>query len=340
MDDLNIASVTRWIASTVPEYVDPYNFELIAGGRSNLTFLVHDQNGERFILRRPPTSHVLPTAHDMTREFRLITALYPTEVPVPRPLALCTDSTVADLPFYLMEYVQGNVLVDSSLTEHAYDIAQRRAISRRFISVLAKLHNLDIEQIGLGNLAKREGYIKRQLDRWYKQYLDSSTLIDHRIGLIDEIYATLSARIPQQKTTSLVHGDYRLDNAIIDHQGEVKAILDWEISTLGDPLADLGLLMVYWTEPDDKDPPLPSVTTLDGFVDRKYLATTYQKLTDFDLSDLEYYVAFGYWKLACILEGVYSRYLGGAQAGDRSDVAGFAAQVELLAQKSHEIMPR
>lgn len=336
MENIDFESISSWISDTAPFLSAPYQFDLIAGGRSNLTFLVSDASGQLAVLRRPPLSHVLPTAHDMTREFTLISALHPTKVPVPRPIALCSDAHISEHPFYIMEYIKGNVLKDPATTQLQYDPEQRRRISEQLISSLAAIHTLDIDQIGLGSLSRKDGYLLRQLERWHKQYLESASLNDHTSQIVEEVFAKLKARIPEQRVTALVHGDFRLDNAIVQEDGHLAAIIDWEIATLGDPLADLGLLMVYWTEPNDTNVPLPSVTTLEGFLSRRELVSIYEKKTGFDTSDLEFYTAFGYWKLACILQGVYSRYKSGAQAGDRSDVAELGLQVEILAVNAHE----
>lgn len=334
MNQIDFTSISDWIQKNLPEYEGPYDFSLVPGGRSNLTFKVGCANGQNLIFRRPPISHVLPTAHDMAREYRILKSLARTEIPVPTPLALCTDLQVCERPFYLMEYIDGNVLTDKELAASLYNPQSRRDLSLHLIQILANLHLLNVDRIGLGDLGKRDGYIQRQLTRWHSQYRQSSMDSGLVIDLIDRMYENLQNTVPSSSTLSLVHGDFRLDNTIVDSAGSIKAVLDWEIATLGDPLADLGLLLVYWIEPDDKDPPLPSVTMLDGFMTRGELLTTYGKLTGIDVSNIEFYAAFGYWKLACILAGVYARYQGGAEGGDRSDVSGFAHQVKLLATKA------
>lgn len=338
MEAINFGAISAWIRKTVEGFEPPYTFDLVAGGRSNLTYIVSDATQQKIVLRRPPTSHVLPTAHDMTREFKIISALARTDVPVPSPIALCADPHVTSNPFYLMQYVPGNVLSDADETSRLFDHHQRAALSKDFISILATIHTLDPETTGLADLGKRQGYIERQLNRWYTQYENSSALVDHEVIAIEDVYRHLSSSIPTQQTTSIVHGDFRLDNAIISNEAEVVAVIDWEIATLGDPLADLGLLMVYWTQPGDVNPPLPSVTALPGFSSRVEICSRYESITRYDLSDLPYYEAFGYWKLACILEGVYSRYMSGAEAGDKSDVTSFRSQVEMLSKKASETL--
>ncbi len=334
MAEVNFERVQSWIASVLTDTVAPYTFELIAGGRSNLTFRVTDARGSFFILRRPPTSHVLPTAHDMRREHTILSALAPSTVPTPTPLALCDDPEVAELPFYLMSYVEGAILREPAEVEELYSAAQRSVISQSLITVLANLHRLDIESIGLSSLAHHHGYIDRQLKRWYTQYRKSSEEIDFFVPGIDEVYQTLHSHIPEQHRVSVVHGDYRLDNTVITPAGTVAAVLDWEICTLGDPLADLGLLLVYWTDNGDERSALGRTTTLEGFWSRSQLASYYCELTGADVSTIDFYVAFAYFKLACILQGVYSRYLQGARGGDQSDVSDYGEQVAWLSQQA------
>lgn len=335
MEGINEPAVTNWIKSALPDFESPYNYELIAGGRSNLTFAVTGATGKKIVLRRPPVSHVLPTAHDMEREFRIISALKPVGFEVATPLAVCHDKEVNDYPFYLMSFVDGYILKEPELLLEKFpNPNDRKTISESVVDTLVKLHSFDIDEIGLGDLARKEGYIERQLKRWYSQFRSSASEIDHRVPEVDEMFTRLSATVPEQKRTAIVHGDYRLDNTAVGQDGKIAAVLDWEICTLGDPLADIGLLLVYWTEPSDNNPPLSSVTSLDGFYTRAEIAQRYANAAKVDLGLINYYVSFGYWKLACILEGVYSRYVQGARGGDRSEITDYAKQVMLLAQSS------
>jgi aminoglycoside phosphotransferase (APT) family kinase protein len=335
VDGIDREGVTAWMAAAIPEAQPPFDFDLIAGGRSNLTYRVTDSAGHTFALRRPPVSHVLPTAHDMKREYTVISALGGTGVPVPRTLGLCTDDAVNGAPFYVMSFVEGHIVRDertaSGLTE-----AARGEAGRSLVDTLAKLHSVDIDSIGLGDFARRDGYIARQLKRWHTQFAQST--LDGQPGpaVIDRVYELLSARMPEQQGVAIVHGDYRLDNTVLDDEGRVAAILDWEICTLGDPLADLGLLLVYWSEPDDGDQALLGVapTTLPGFARRADLLSRYAADSGRDVSAIAYYRAFGLWKLACILQGVHVRYAGGAAAGDRSGVDQFGAPVGRLGERA------
>jgi aminoglycoside phosphotransferase (APT) family kinase protein len=334
VEGIDREGVTAWMAAAVPDSEPPFAFSLIAGGRSNLTYRVTDGTGRSFALRRPPVSHVLPTAHDMAREYRVISALGPTGVPVPETLGLCTDESVNGAPFYVMSFVEGHIVRDeraaSALTE-----AARAHAGISLVDTLALLHAVDVDAVGLADFARRDGYIARQLKRWHGQFTQSTVDGVPGPAVVDRVHELLAARIPDQQGQAIVHGDYRLDNTVLDDGGSVVAILDWEICTLGDPLADLGLLLVYWSEPGD-EAALVGVapTVLPGFALRSELLERYAALTGRDVSGIAYYRAFGFWKLACILQGVHARYAGGAAAGDRSGADQFAAHVLRLGDRA------
>ena len=336
---INGPQVTAWMVENVGA-VAPLTFELIAGGRSNLTFRVTDATGRSFALRRPPTSHVLPTAHDMVREHTIISALSPAGVPVATPLGLCTDESVNERPFYVMEFVEGHILRDKGQAEREFPESQRFAIGENLATTLAGLHDVDVEKVGLGGLARHDGYIERQVKRWRSQYDQMQVPGVEYGGIVERVGALLASRVPTQQKVAVVHGDYRLDNTVLNDEGQVKAILDWEICTLGDPLADVALLTVYWSEPGEMSAPYMAFgpTTAPGFATRAQVAAAYARVSDLDLSELPYYQAFGYWKLACILQGVFARYKGGATAGDQGSVDEFPRQVKLLAQKALETL--
>ncbi|HMD46884.1 MAG TPA: phosphotransferase family protein [Acidimicrobiales bacterium] len=335
---IDIDRVTVWFTANVAPATPPLNFELIAGGRSNLTYRVVDAHGRRFALRRPPVSHVLPTAHDMTREHRLISALAPTPVPVPLPYGLCTDEEVNGAPFYVMEFVDGHIVRDATEAEAAFDPATRGAVGGHLADTLATLHAVDVDAVGLGDLARHDGYVERQLRRWGEQYRQMQVPgVDHG-PIVEEVGAALAAAVPDQQAMAVVHGDYRLDNVVLDDVGAVRAILDWEICTLGDPLADVGLLLVYWSEPGDEQAALlgSAPTTAPGFSSRQEVLDAYARRSSLEVSGIGYYVAFGYWKLACILQGVYARYLAGAGAGDTSSVGDYPTHIRRLAELAGE----
>lgn len=324
--------VTDWFVAHAPEVAPPLSFELIAGGHSNLTYRVTDQDGRRWVLRRPPLGQVLATAHDMGREHRIITALAPTDVPVAPTIGLCTDEAVNGAPFYVMDFVDGLVVRAAEVGERLSPDQRRRA-GESLVDTMARIHAVDVDAVGLGDLGRREDYIARQLKRWYGQWNSSKT---RELPAVDEVHDHLVANLPPQHEATIVHGDYRLDNCLVSPEGDVVAVLDWEICTLGDPLADLGLLMVYWSDPDDTASGLLSpATALPGFPSRQELVDRYAATSGRDVSDLAAYVAFGYWKLACIVEGVYARYLGGSMGtSDPSQFEAFKVQVEHYAESA------
>ena len=330
---VSVGPVTEWLTDRVGGCVPPLEFSLIAGGHSNLTYSVTDQSDGHWVLRRPPLGQVLATAHDMGREHRIISALQGTAVPVAPVIGLCTDESVNGAPFYVMDFVDGTVVRDLP-TANALTVAQRRVASDSLVEVLAEIHSVDVAAVGLDDLGRHDGYIERQLNRWYRQYQGSqqlNALLD--FPQVDEVYTKLSANIPAQVGTSIVHGDYRLDNCMLDTEGNVCAVLDWEICTLGDPLADLGLLWVYWTDPGtDAALPQASPTALEGFRRKDEVLERYANRSGRDLSGIEFYISFGYWKLTCIIAGVFARYAAGAM-GDTDDrqVQGFADMVAALA---------
>jgi aminoglycoside phosphotransferase (APT) family kinase protein len=337
--EIHEGTVTPWLVEHVGA-TPPLSFELVAGGRSNLTFKVTDAAGRRYALRRPPTSHVLATAHDMVREHTVISALYPLGVPVPQPLALCTDEAVNDRPFYVMEFVDGAILRDRAQAETTFDVATRATIGANLAATLAQLHDVDVDEAGLGDLARHEGYIERQLKRWRTQFDQMSVEGVDYGGLVEGVGDRLAARIPAQQRVAVVHGDYRLDNTVLDGAGRVRAILDWEICTLGDPVADLGMLLVYWAEPADTMSQLlgSAPTTAAGFATRDQVLEAYASHSSLDVSQVAYYQAFGYWKLACIMQGVFARYSGGATAGDQGSVAEFPTHIAMLAQTAKQTL--
>ena len=330
--------VTAWLAERTA-IEPPLSFELITGGHSNLTFRVTDATGHRWVLRRPPLHQVLASAHDMSREHKIIAALGPTDVPVPPVIGLCVDDEVNGAPFYVMDHIDGLVVRDIGVAQ-TLRVEQRRAAGISMIEVLARIHAVDVDAVGLGDLGKKEDYIARQLKRWHGQFEKSKT---REIPVVDDVHDALAELIPEQGPAAIVHGDYRLDNCMIDDRGQVIAVLDWEICTLGDPLADVGLLMVYSpTQQDAAATGLPAPTTLDGFPTQAEMLEQYATISGRDVSHVDYYVAFGYWKLACILEGVYARYVGGAM-GDRGDASSFdffGQQVIEIAERAREAVSR
>ncbi len=322
-------AVSAWFEANVAGATLPLTFELIAGGHSNLTFKATDARGRRYVLRRPPLYQVLATAHDMGREHKIIAALEGTEVPVPRTFGLCEDEAVNERPFYVMDFVDGHVV---RISDDACGLAPelRRSASQSLADTLALVHAVDVDEVGLGDLGRKEGYIARQLQRWMRQFEESKTRERPEIQAVHDHLAT---RIPDQGPAGIVHGDYRLDNCILDARGQISAVLDWELCTLGDRNADVAQLLVYWAEPEDREFALDSPPTgVPGFATREEMKDRYQEASRRDLDHFEFYLAFAYWKVACILEGVYSRYVSGAM-GDKAPpqgAEGFAARVDAL----------
>jgi aminoglycoside phosphotransferase (APT) family kinase protein len=334
------ARVSAWLADHIDGAEPPFDFELIVGGRSNLTFMVTDRDGRRYVLRRPPIGPVLATAHDMAREHKIISAVGLTDVPVPPALGLCTDERVNGAPFYVMGFVDGVVLDGPEKAEELTPDVRRQA-SEHLIDVLADLHAVDVDAIGLGDLAKRTGYVERQVRRWSTQWEKSKT---RELPAIDEVAELLARRIPEQLDVSIAHGDYRFGNCLIDpFDGRVQAVLDWELCTLGDPLADVGYLGVYWTDPGGERDRTNDPSGLEGFPTYAEMVDRYARRTGRDLSDIDYYVAFGSFRLAVISEGVYARYLHGAMGDQNIDPAlliGFKAGTEQLAESALAAMRR
>jgi aminoglycoside phosphotransferase (APT) family kinase protein len=295
--------------------------ELIAGGKSNLTFGITASAGEA-VLRRPPLSNRLPTAHDMGREHRVMTALGPTPVPVPRTLALCTDDDVIGAPFYVMERVTGHIVRDALPAGYAETPEERVAIATGLIDVLVDLHAVDPAAVGLGDYGKPNGYLERQIRRWTSQWEATRDAIQATGSDLDRLATRLTEALPDSPSGPVVHGDYRMDNVLLDPTtpGRVAAVLDWELSTLGDPLADLGLFYIYWQDAGDETSELsagvlPTVTALPGFPKRRELLDRYAERSGTDLSAMPWYVGFACFKLAVIVAGVAARGLAGAMIG-------------------------
>ena len=331
------SSVTSWLDTSVDGAVGPYSWEIIAGGHSNLTFLVTDANGRRLVLRRPPLAHGLASAHDMAREHRIISALNRSSVPVPTTVGLCEDDRINGAPFYVMEYVDGHVVRDVEAAERLLSEPARARASESLAETLAAIHEVDLVSVGLNDLGRHEDYLARQLRRWYGQWEQQRT---RDLSLIEDVHAVLIANLPAQQAATIVHGDYRLDNTMVDDDGNVCAVLDWEICTLGDPLADIAMLAVYWTGPTDTQSAWESgATTAAGFWDRNQLIERYAQSSGRDLGNFDLYMAFANWKLACILEGVYARYLGGA-LGERntSELEPFKRQVDSAARAAADLL--
>jgi aminoglycoside phosphotransferase (APT) family kinase protein len=332
---IDTARVTEWFAGALPEVEAPLRFTLIAGGRSNLTYLVEGVNGRQVVLRRPPLGSVLATAHDMGREHRVIAALAATDVPVAPALGYCDDASVNGARFYVMGYVPGAVLAtrDEALD---YPEAMRRPVTEDLIAVLARLHRVDPDAIGLTTFARKEGYNERQLRRWQTQWEKSK---ETELPVLDEVHNRLAQAIPPQRWTGIVHGDYRIGNMIVGPDGRLRAVLDWELATLGDTLADIGWLVSSWLEPGEETAsPLVPASNAPGFPTRAELAEWYARETGRDVSDLPYYIAFARWRGACIGAGVLARYRADVMGGIKFDVEQQALSVAIGAERARDAL--
>jgi aminoglycoside phosphotransferase (APT) family kinase protein len=341
----DVSRLIRWLAANgIPYAAELAAVRVIAGGRSNLTYGLDfpppgDAGGPavpRLVLRRPPLGHVLPTAHDMGREYRLLSALHGTEVPVPRPVAFCQDPDVIGAPFYLMEHVNGTILrtMEDGGTVTAWQAGE---LSRLLAEMLAAIHRVDAVAVGLGDFGRPDGYLRRQFARWQRQWELSST---RAVPGYDRLVTRLADGLPAEGEGTLVHGDFRLDNVLVTlgPRPGIAAVVDWEMSTLGDPLADLGLTLAYWADPEDEDWLAVSVgaTARPGFLSRAGFAARYAELTGRDLSGIGYYMAFACFKIAAVLEGIHARYLQHKTVGEGFEREGQA--VPYLINRAHRLL--
>ncbi|MYZ08557.1 phosphotransferase [Streptomyces sp. SID2999] len=295
----------------------PLTGRLIEGGRSNLTYALTDGTS-RWVVRRPPLGHVLATAHDMRREHRVISALHPTRVPVPRPVLLCEDDEVLGAPFYVMEFVEGTPYRTADQLAPLGAERTRNAVLS-LVDTLVELHAVDPAEVGLADFGRPEGFLDRQLRRWGKQ-LDASR--NRELAGVDELHAALGRSLPTSPAPAVVHGDYRLDNVLIGEGDRIEAILDWEMSTLGDPLTDLGLLVMYSQPLGMAHSPVSTTAEAPGHPAPAELIERYAERSGRDVSDVNWYTAFAWFKLAVILEGIHYRYTLGQTVGGGFDRIG------------------
>jgi aminoglycoside phosphotransferase (APT) family kinase protein len=336
-DGVDLAALAAYLPRFIPGAEGPLSAELIGGGRSNLTYYIRSRHGE-WVLRRPPLGHVLPTAHDMAREFRVISALGPTDVPVPRTLHLCEDPAIIGAPFYVMERVHGVIVHEELPPGLAPSPADRRRMSEAFIDALVRLHAVDYRAVGLESFGRPEGFMARQVRRWGEQWERSKT---RELPDLEELRRRLALAVPESPAPTIVHGDYRLENMIFaaEQPDRILAILDWEMSTLGDPLADLGYALVYWVQ--EGDPELRRfamssgiATAVPGFMTRDELVAAYERRSGRSIANVDFYLAFAFFKLAVIVEGIHARYLAGETRGEGFEQLG--ERVPALAQLGME----
>lgn len=315
-----VGRVEAWLAanSTV---APPCRWVRLTGGHSNLTYRLVDSAGHEFVIRRPPAGELLPKAHDMLREYRIIRGLHPLGIPVAEPIAYCDDEAVCERHFYVMCRVGGEALYSGTETALRIDESARARVGESFIGVLAAIHAVEPSEVGLERLGRPDGYVARQLTTWYGSWNASIDAADYDDPRVHRLYDELMTTIPEQGPGRIVHGDYGVHNVMISDDGEVAAVLDWEIATLGDPLADFAYALNAWAEPSD---PMASrsdaATAISGFSSRADLVGYYADRTGADLSDLAYYRAYNALKTACIIHGVYARYQRGQKSTDGVDL--------------------
>jgi aminoglycoside phosphotransferase (APT) family kinase protein len=326
-------AVARWLATLGLEFAAPLQFHRFGLGQSNLTYRVTDAAGRAWVLRRPPLGHLLASAHDVVREARILAALANTDVPAPRILGVTADSEFSDVPWVLMEFVDG-VVVDTMEVAEALTPQQRRRIALSLPRTLAKIHAVDLAKVGLEELASHKPYAQRQLKRWAGQWELSKT---RELPELDDLTRRLAAAAPEQHEISLVHADFHLRNLITSPEtGEVVATLDWELATLGDPLPDMGSLLTYWPEPGETTGGDFAPSTLEGFPDRADMARLYLEETGRDSAALQYWHVLGLWKLAIIAEGVMRRAMDEPQNKAAAGTPTIA-RIDALVHKAREI---
>ena len=322
---LDLDQLAGWFATAIPGAGERLSASLIPGGKSNLTYVVNDGEHD-WIVRRPPLGHVLATAHDMGREYRVMTALRETAVPVPETYRFCDDPAIVGAPFYVMERVNGTPYRRATQLEQL-GADRTRMIATRLVDTLAALHQVDPAAVGLTDFGRPEGYLARQVSRWKKQ-LDASYSRD--LPAADELHARLAARIPDESAVGIVHGDYRLDNVLVDEHDVPTAVLDWEMATLGDPLSDLALMLVYHRIGQVAGNSSGSdVSRAPGFLQEGEVIARYAAVTSQDLAGFGWHLGLAAYKLAAILEGIHYRFLHGQTVG-----AGF----ENLGQGVHALL--
>ena len=307
-----------------------FQYEQFKVGRSNITFKIFDDKNS-YVLRRPPYGNKLESAHNMSREYKIIDELSKNNLKVPKPIFLYTEKDITEDDFYIMEYVEGKTISDN-IEAKLLSSDEKQTISNTFIETIADIHNFDVVNSKLNDLGKHEGYVERQLNRWTKQFEAQKV---REIEDLDFATEMLFQNIRKQQKISIVHGDYRLDNVRVNN-GKVAAVVDWELCTIGDPLADLGTIIASWSNSKEKDTPfIYSPTLSDGFLSRSELLEIYSNNSDLDLKNIEFYVRLSYWKHAMIMEGVYVRYSRGSYGKiNKKEIELFKQSTVMFAKKA------
>jgi aminoglycoside phosphotransferase (APT) family kinase protein len=312
---LDIPAVMRWLALNVDGADTNLSFDLVAAGGSNLTYIVERPDGKRWALRRPPERARIATAHEMSREWKIIDALHSHPecgIPVPEAVAYCDDPAINGAEFYVMGFAEGLILRGPEEAK-GMDAAACRTAAESLIDVQVAMAKLDADAVGLGDLGRKDAYVERQLARWLRQFETSKS---RELPIVYELHEQLSKAVPPQQASGLVHGDYRFDNTVLGADHRILAVLDWELCTLGDPVADFCWSVLYWTNPGEAtDFGSPSPTRHPAFPRREEAIEMYAKRSGFDLSSFDFYRAFSWWKMACLVEGVAARLRAGAGGG-------------------------
>ncbi len=325
----DVSAVEAWIKKNIKGLTPPFEWFRLEGGHSNLTYKLIDTQGNEAVIRRPPQGQLLPKAHDMSREWSLISALGPTPVPVPAALGFCESPKITGAWFYVMGCIDGRPLYNNEETLEWVPESKRRTMAHSFVDVLADLHDLDAIEIGLGDLGKHDSYVGRQLKTWYRSWtssIEGAQMDDPRAHELQRFFLD---NLPEQRKVHVVHGDYGLHNCLIGPNSTVAAVVDWEISTLGDPLADLAYALNSFPDPEDEIPIAPeAATNVPGMPTRSDLIQRYAKRTSRDISNIDYYYGFNRWKSACIVHGVYARYMQGNKSSEGVDLEHMRTRIE------------
>jgi aminoglycoside phosphotransferase (APT) family kinase protein len=332
-EELPAARLEDYLRSHLPDAPGPLSVRQFAGGHSNLTYLLRLGDTE-LVLRRPPFGNAVKSAHDMAREYRVLSKLSPVYPPAPRPLLFCDDPAVMDVPFYVMERRRGVILRKQGPADLSIDAATAQRLSTSLIDALANLHALDYQAAGLGDVGKPEGYVARQVNGWVERYAKAQT---SEVPALDRTARWLTGRLPSDSAPTLIHNDFKYDNLVLDQNDltRVTAVLDWEMATVGDPLMDLGTTLGYWVEAGDPAPlrlAAMGPTDLPGSLTRRSLADHYADRTGRDVTGILFYYVFGLYKIAVIVQQIYARYIRGHTRDPR--FARLDGLVAVLAQQA------
>ena len=337
----DVEKVEEWIRTNISELSPPLRWIRLEGGHSNLTYRIEDSYGKAAVIRRPPQGELLPKAHDMSREWSLISALGPTPVPVPMAMGFCESPEITGAWFYVMGLVDGRPLYNNEETLDWVPESKRKILAYSFVDVLADLHAVDPGKVGLGDLGKADSYVGRQLKTWYRSWTSSIESANYDDPRAHELQEFFIKNLPEQKDLRIVHGDYGLHNCLTGPDSKIAAVVDWEISTLGDPLADLAYALNFFPDPSDAIPISPeAATAVPGFPARSELAKRYGQRAKADLSNLNYYTGFNRWKSACIVHGVYARYMAGQKSSEGVDLEYMRERIGIALALSEQAVNR